>query len=243
MQNVRGLLAGLVLLAFGALSSAARADASGPVFLLIRSTVMTSKNVEPYFRNSHVNSGNIVVFTVDYNPLTANHVRDYKKLQKFYRELSPRAPHGVVLFGYSATAKFAARLARDEMNVRGLFLLDPVDGAPPMCGQKKFPTFLFDGAPLISVPTAIVSSEYGEAKGLMKAACVPAGNGSQHFVEHVDASVLEWVRVEKAGHLAFMNPPMAFVARAICHPGKRKAKDVVREAVEVWDRFLERILI
>ncbi len=231
------------MLASVALSSAARADATGPVFLLVRSTVMTSKNVEPYLRNRHVNPNNVAVFTVDYNPLTANHVRDYQKLQKFYRGLVARAQHGVVLFGYSATEKFAARLARDEVNARGVFLLDPVDGAPPMCGEKKFPTFLFDGAPLISVPTAIVSSEYGESKWLMNAACVPSGKGSEHFVEHVNGAFLERVRVEKAGHLAFMNPPMAFVARAICHPGKRKAKDVVWEAVEVWDRFLERILL
>jgi pimeloyl-ACP methyl ester carboxylesterase len=229
----------LALLPSGAL---ARAESSGPLFLMVRSNVMTAKNVEPYLGNRHINPQNVAIFTVDYNPLTANHVRDYDRLKKFYRDLGPRADNGVVLMGYSATAKFAARLARDEGHVRGLFLMDPVDGAPPMCGAAKFPTFLTDDAPPISVPTTILSSEYGESKWLMNAACVPPGNGADHFAEHVDAGLLEMVRVERAGHLDFMNPPMAIVARMICHPGKRRARDVVLEAVGFWDRFLERIL-
>ncbi len=187
-------------------------------YFFTKNSLMSDANIQAY--TDTVPKFNTVqtIFTVDFNPLTANHVRDLKKIREALQEFSKKATEGIVLFGYSATSKFVAKLASENFNIKALFLIDPVDGTPPFSSKQNFPIFL-DENTQINVPTSIVQSEFGTQPWMLGLPCVPEGLGAEFFAQHVNPNLLKFVKIPGSGHIDFMSPPVSKMVEATCKAG------------------------
>jgi hypothetical protein len=215
--------------------STAQAD---PAYFFTRNSMMDDVNIQPYMDDAHAAGGDMqMVFVVDFNPMTANHLRDFEKMRQAFHEFSKNASDGVVLFGYSATSKFVAKLAAEESNVRGVFLMDPVDGTPPFVGKKKFPVFL-DDQMRIKVPTWIVQSEFGVEPATMGQACVPKEYDGVFFGAHVEQLFLNYVKVAGSGHNDFLNPPISMILKSACKRGTLPSREVLGFTREFFGTFI-----
>lgn len=153
------------------------------------------------------------------NPLTANHARDLERMREeveasraAFERQNGVAP-SLSFFAFSGGAKFAARIAQDT-RVEGLFLLDPVDGPPPVSRPSpRFPVYLDEASPAWRVlgsdsgdpraPAAlrIVATELGEQPGFTGTPCVTPAYGPSLFAERLGALPGESVELPGAGHL------------------------------------------
>jgi pimeloyl-ACP methyl ester carboxylesterase len=211
---------------------------AAPAYFFTRNSMMNDVNIQPYMDDARTAGGDMqTIFVVDFNPMTANHLRDFEKMRETLREFSRNAPDGVVIFGYSATAKFIAKLAAEEANVRGVFLMDPVDGTPPFVGKKNFPVFLDDQIH-IKVPTWIVQSEFGVEPATMGKACVPKEYDGVFFGAHVEPSFLNYVKVPGSGHNDFLNPPVSLILQTACKRGTVPSQEVLGFTREFFGKFI-----
>jgi len=196
------------------------------------------------------------VLLLDTNPLSADHGRDLEIYRaavdaEIERSRAAGRSEDVSFFAYSGGAKFATRIAQDTQ-VKGLFLLDPVDGPPPGSQPSaRFPVYLGEidaswrraGSQNASLPPAglrIVRTEKGEQKGFTGTACVTPAYGPRLFAERLGATSTEQLTLEQVGHLdvLFKGPGLLGV---VCPRGSAAAKEAQRaRALEAWEGFLDR---
>lgn len=210
---------------------------AAPGFFFTKNSLMSEKNYAQYIHEAHELGAPVKIFTVDFNPMTADHLRDFNDMQRELREFSETSRDGVILFGYSATSKFVAKLALEEANIRGLFVMDPVDGTPPFMSQRNFPVFL-EPAMVIKVPTWIVQSEYGSVPASMGPACVPKDYGADFFAAHVEPQMLRHEKITGSDHTDFLNPPISMILEKPCKPGTATSASVLNTTLSLFRDFL-----
>ena len=110
------------------------------------------------------------------------------------------AAKSYLVAGHSLGGKLAGLVAQRDPRVAGAFLIDPVDCDPPGSNRGDYPHVL-DNPTALSVPTAIVASEYGPVKKLGQS-CAPADCSHDEFWANVPAVTWDVV-VMDAGHNKF----------------------------------------
>lgn len=198
------------------------------------------------------------VFELDTNPFTANHERDFTQYREAIAAAISEAPEAArIYFGYSAGSKFAARLASEvDTAVDGLFLLDPVDGPPPL--QKdfvRFPVFLENISPSWrqlrtqeskTHPSVfkILNSELGERAGFGGVPCVSANYGPRWFAQRMGAQANETFELKSAGHLDPLSRQPRFPGNLACPAGSKDAATKARKnALDQFSEFLASIYL
>jgi hypothetical protein len=204
-------------------------------YFFTKNSFMSEENIKSYMDLANATGAIKTVFSVDFNPLTANHVRDLKLMRESLLEFSKQATDGVILFGYSATSKFVAKLAAEVENIKALFLIDPVDGTPPFCAKKNFPVFLTNDTH-ISVPTWIVKSDFGTQPWTLNQTCVPKDFGADFFSKHIEAAKLKFIQIAGSGHTDFLANPVSLFLEKACKPGTLAKSEILTMA---QDLFLE----
>jgi pimeloyl-ACP methyl ester carboxylesterase len=196
------------------------------------------------------------VFELDTNPFTANHPRDLTRYRDAIVGAISKDPDSTrIYFGYSAGSKFAASLASEvDTAVDGLFLLDPVDGPPPL--QKnfiRFPVFLENISPnwrqLRPKETnarqsvfKILNTELGERAGFGGVPCVSEKYGHRWFARRMGAQANETFELKEAGHLDPLSRQPGFPGNMACPAGSKDAAREARErALEQFSQFLAEI--
>jgi pimeloyl-ACP methyl ester carboxylesterase len=187
------------------------------------------------------------VYVPDVNAITADNARDLiafrKSIEARLNKNGVAAAEPAALFGFSVGGKFAAKLSQD-LDVKGLFLLDPVDGPPPF--QKvsaRFPIYLENAnpgwrdKPSGTAHLAVVRTQLGELPGFGGVACVPKEHGSAWFSKQLGASGEENFEIKNAGHLDILNKPG--LAALICPKGTNKAAE--GDALKIFEGFLEKL--
>lgn len=102
--------------------------------------------------------------------------------------------------GHSMGGKLAGLVAQADSRVKSAFLIDPVDCDPPLPGNGDWPHVL-DNPSSLTIPTAVVASEYGPTTFLGQA-CAPIDCSHDQFWVNIPA--VKWdVVVNDAGHNRF----------------------------------------
>lgn len=229
----------LGMLALCLLPTAASADLG---LFVLGGAQTTLQNFAPYINATALSAEHVLVRLPDTNPFTANHLRDMNQYQNDLEKFLPLNSEGVVLFAYSGGAKFAARLALDNKSVRGIFLMDPVDGPPPFTNDElKFPTVLKPDTPQLDIPVFIIKSERGGLPGFLGVPCVSKGNGPDHFVSFVDPAKLQFYTAPGASHLDFLEPPLKALASAACARSKEVPGATRANALVNWTGFWQNL--
>ncbi len=211
--------------------------------LIVHANTMVVGQFAPYISMHQFNE--VASFPIPIDPIHINHEHRYQLLAREMDKLLARNPDGVVLFGYSIGGKFAARLAQEYASVRGVFLIDPVDGGAPIpIIDRLFPLFIDETKVTIFKPTTILRSEFGGKPGMMLAACVPQGMGAEHFAKTVNPASLTKHFIPGAGHLDFLAkpwPPTFVVARAACAKGSSESSQTLNLALKAWGEFVVKL--
>ena len=224
---------------FASASQALEPDAKGYIF--IAGLLSGPKNYEPYIKATGATQDQTLFLEFDQSPFSANHVRDYAKMNLAYEQLEARSPGGVVLFGFSAGSKFAFKLAQDHSTARALFLLDPVDGGPPIFSNNKtFPDFANSTSYQLSIPTVFLETEFGP-KMMMGLACVPAKKGPDHYAPHFQPAHITRIFLPGAGHPDFLYPPVNPLAKMGCGKSQVDSQTVRAQTLSVWNDFLAKL--
>ena len=176
--------------------------------------------------------------------LDANHTRDLLKIQEDIDQKLSEKSQPLAFFAFSAGGKFATKIALTR-DVKGVFLLDPVDGPPPFQKEsERFPIFLKDATPAWRdkgtgpAVLSIVRTELGEKNGLGGAPCVTKAFGSGWFATQLGAAPSEIQEIKDAGHLdTFAKPPA--LGRLVCPKGN--SKTAPQEAVAAFESFLTKM--
>ncbi|MEY4065730.1 MAG: hypothetical protein RIR26_1938 [Pseudomonadota bacterium] len=217
------------------------ADCGGIGFLVLRSSTVQEKVYEPFVENECVKQGKTLFGRVDYNPLTANQMRDLANLQNVVQTLSAQSERGVVILAYSEAGKFAAKLASLDSNVRALFLMDPVDGTPPFSSPQRFPIFLDENFPTLSIPVTVLESELGPRFERFGSSCVPPEMGPPRFYRHITPESLHRIFMEGLGHADFLLRPSFNVVDFMCGSGPASNEVVFARVLDEWNHFLTQI--
>lgn len=242
---MRRLFPLFALIFAGGVSGRGRAEVSvhsRPAVLVIGGFQTHRANYSPYLAEAHRQGSESRFFLVDSHLLGANHVRDRVRLETEFADFAARNPQGVVVFAFSIGAKFAARLALEHDAVKGLFLVDPVDGGSPVFrDETRFPDFLPADAGIIEVPTVILESEHGATPVMLGMSCVPPDVGPNRFAQHVSPDLLERRYFPRLGHVSFLAPPLLPLAKWGCAPGKPRVGEIgVDLGAKAWAEFLTR---
>lgn len=216
-----------------------RADCHDVGVLILRSSAVKEKIYSPFLENECVREGNLVFGNIDYNPLTANQLRDLEKMTFLTEALAQQSPRGILILAYSETGKFAAKLASLHKQVKALFLMDPVDGTPPFSSPKRFPVFLDEDFPVLSIPTVILESEFGPKFKRLGLSCVPEDMGPERFYRYVEPSFLQRVFMEGLGHADFLKRTGVNLVELMCGGGQVPKDEAFVRVLEVWNSFLE----
>ncbi|NRA66112.1 MAG: alpha/beta hydrolase [Pseudobacteriovorax sp.] len=181
-------------------------------------------------------------FHISMEPLRANHIRSYRELRRFIESLDDQYS-SITILGYSIGGKFAARAARDLSIVDSVFLLDPVDGGPPILPRlwPHLPVFMTPLRGQIEKPSWIIETEFAQNKGESRLRCVNRQLGAQHFSKYVLEPQLTFRFIADAGHLEVIRPPNDNYEDPVldtCPSGSRAIPDIVEEATGYWREFL-----
>jgi hypothetical protein len=221
--------------------SIVNADCSDVGIIVLRSSAVKEQVYSPFLDNECVRQANLVFGNVDYNPLTANQLRDLEMLNFLTKALGEQSPRGIVILAYSETGKFAAKLASIHSHVKSLFLMDPVDGTPPFSSPKRFPVFLDENFPMLTIPTVILESEFGPKFKRLGHSCVPQDMGPERFYRHIDPISLERVFMDGLGHADFLKRTGFNLVELMCGGGQIP-KDVAFDRVlQIWNGYLDQI--
>lgn len=220
-------------------------EAAADTVIFIRAGLATPDQLSPYAQAAQEQGYFVRHFHIPMGLLSADHERDHELL---VRELETLKSLGerLILFGYSIGGKFAARVALDHPDdLKGSFLLDPVDGGPPIFPRlwPQLPVFFRRGERgEITVPTHIVATQFGEARGPSGLRCVNRGLGARHFGSFVRSDKLSTHFLWDAGHLDLILPPDGETdAGGSCPKGTRGPASVIAEARTTWNCFLARL--
>ncbi len=198
----------------------------------------TEQNFAPFVNSLNLVPDQILVRFPNTNPFTANHMINMKEYQIDFQAFSQKNTAGVVLFAYSGGGKFAAKLAQENANVQGVFLIDPVDGPPPFTNdENRFPTVLKEDSPIFKMPFVIVKSELGSSPGLFGIPCVPPNYGPEHFARFVEPIKLKFYLQEGASHLDFLYPPLKLLAANACARSQEISGTARANALTAWLEF------
>jgi hypothetical protein len=222
-------------------SYAAKADCSDVGILILRSSAVKEKVYGPFLDNECVRQANLVFGNVDYNPLTANQVRDLEKMNFLTKALGEQSPRGIIILAYSETGKFAAKLASLHSHVKSLFLMDPVDGTPPFSSPKRFPVFLDANFPTLTIPTIVLESEFGPKFKRLGLSCVPEDMGPERFYRHVDPVALQRVYMDGLGHADFLKRTGVNLVELMCGGGQVPKDEAFSRVLQIWNGFLEQV--
>lgn len=209
--------------------------------LILRSSAVKEKVYTPFVENECVRQSHLVFGNVDYNPLTANQVRDLEKLNFLTKSLASRSPRGIVILAYSETGKFAAKLASLHTQVKSLFLMDPVDGTPPFSSPKRFPIFLDENFPTLEIPTVILESEFGPKFKRLGLSCVPEDMGPDRFYRHISPNALQRVYMDGLGHADFLKRTGVNLVELMCGGGQVPKDEAFARVLDVWNNYLDEI--
>jgi len=235
MRKFRMLFFALVLLF---VRGTASASCQGIGFLILRSSAVKEKVYTPFEALSCLKEGVLSHGLVDYNPLTANQPRDLQDLTKRLSELELRTPRGVVIFAYSETGKFAAKLASLNPHVKGLFLMDPMDGTPPFSPAKRFPVFLDENFPQLNIPTTVLESEFGSKSKRLGYSCVTKEMGPEHFYNFIHPASLNRVLMPGLGHADFLKREGITLVDLMCGGGVVPRDEAFARVVDQWSQFV-----
>lgn len=236
LQRIIPLVALLMMV-----SQRAEAGCEDIGFLILRSSAVKESVYKPFIDEDCVRNGTFVFGNIDYNPLTANQIRDLERLQSVTEELAPRSARGIVVFGYSETGKFAAKLASLNPHVKALFLMDPVDGTPPFSSPKRFPVFLDANFPVLNIPATILESGLGPKFKRLGHSCVPENMGPSRFYKHIEPSKLTRVFMEDLGHADFLFRSGPNIVELMCGSGPLTNSAAFEKVLTQWKTFLERM--
>ncbi|MBM3383257.1 MAG: hypothetical protein FJY29_12600 [Betaproteobacteria bacterium] len=214
------------------------ADCRGIGVLVLRSSAVNAEVYEPYLQNDCLREANLFFAEVDYNPVTANQIRDLQTIVTVAREAAKTSSRGLVVFAYSEAGKFAVKLASLDSNVRALFLMDPVDGTPPFSSPRRFPVFLDGSFPPLRVPTTILESELGSQFKRLGYSCVPEDMGPKHFYLHVDPEFLNRVLLDDLGHSDFVRMKKMTLVEWMCGKGIIPREQALGRIIKIWEDFL-----
>ncbi|MFZ9520587.1 MAG: hypothetical protein ACO3A4_08935 [Silvanigrellaceae bacterium] len=217
------------------------ADCAGIGFVVLRSSAVDEKTYTPFIDNDCIRQGEFSFGNIDYNPITANQSRDLEKMIALVKDVSSRAPRGVVILAYSETGKFAAKLASVDSNVKGLFLMDPVDGTPPFSSPKRFPIFLDEKFPTLAIPTVVLESELGPGFKRLGHSCVPEKMGPERFYKHIAPNSLQRVYLKGFGHADFLLREGFNLVELMCGRGVYSKEDAFAVVLEEWNAFVEQM--
>ena len=220
------------------------ADTKSGVVVFVRVGAAQTEQFKPYMDLAAAYNLESIHFHITINPLMANHVRDYRNLRKQVQELGQKYSR-VYTFGYSIGGKFSARLARDEPEIRGAFLLDPVDGGPPIFPRRfsHLPVFFKRNSTIIQKPTWVLETEFAQKpNSTIGLRCVNYKLGAKHFLRYISRKKRQYHLVEDAGHLqlieALSPESMEEVGHDACPAGSRSLDDIMEESIAFWHSFL-----
>lgn len=233
----------LLLVLFSAwslfLSGFAIADCRDIGILILRSSAVKEHIYSPFLDNECVRHGRLVFGNIDYNPITANQVRDLEKMNFLTQALAKQSPRGIIVLAYSETGKFAAKLASLHPEIKALFLMDPVDGTPPFSSPKRFPVFLDENFPTLTIPTTILESEFGPKFKRLGLSCVPEDMGPERFYRFVEPAVLQRIYMAGLGHADFLKRTGINLVELMCGGGQIPKDEAFARVLEIWNEFLE----
>jgi pimeloyl-ACP methyl ester carboxylesterase len=215
------------------------ADCRNIGFFVLRSSAVEEKTYTPFIESDCIREGELAFGDIDYNPLTANQQRDLDNMVGLIKELSVRATRGIVVLAYSETGKFAAKLAALDAQVKGLFLMDPVDGTPPFSSPKKFPIFLDEKFPTLTIPTVVMESELGPQFKRLGHSCVPENMGPDRFYKHISTDSLKRVFLKGFGHADFLLRRGFNLVELMCGTGIYPKEDAFAVVLEEWKAFVD----
>ena len=208
--------------------------------LIIGGAASNSDNFKPFFEQLTPDV-RVQYRNVDVSPLTADHRKELRATL----EVLDATEDPMLLIGYSLGGKIAykAALERPEQ-VIGLFLMDPIDGAPPFTSpSRRFPIWVDPVAqPLLeSIPVEILFSDKAYATGFLGVPCVPQKAGPETFKD-----AIPWANVHRFSdfsHIDFLYPPISITAQISCRKGSSDAADKGRaQALALWNDFQKRFL-
>jgi hypothetical protein len=228
----------LLLLCLCFSSIHAWADCRDLGILVLRSSAVSKSVYQPYLENDCVREANLSFAEVDYNPLTANQLRDLRMIQAVAEEAAKASSRGLIVFAYSEAGKFAAKLASLNSHVKALFLMDPVDGTPPFSSPRRFPIFLDEKFPVLKIPTTVLESELGSKFKRFGYSCVPEDMGPKRFYRHVESSYLNKVVLEGLGHSDFLRREKTSLVELVCGKGVVPHDEALARILEHWRAFL-----
>jgi len=221
--------------------SPVNADCTDVGILILRSSAVKEKIYSPFLEHECVREARLVFGNVDYNPLTANQIRDLEKMSFLAKALSEQSPRGIIILAYSETGKFAAKLASLHRQVKSLFLMDPVDGTPPFSSPKRFPVFLDEKFPTLSIPTVILESEFGPKFKRLGLSCVPDDMGPERFYRHVDPMALRRVFMDGLGHADFLKRTGVNLVELMCGGGQVPKDEAFDRVLQIWNEYLDQV--
>lgn len=219
----------------------ARAQCDGIGFLILRSSVIPEEVYHPFVEGDCVRQGKVVFATVDYNPFTANQIRDLAKIKDAAVQLSSEAPRGTVVLAYSEAGKFAAKIASLNTSIKALFLMDPVDGTPPFSSPKRFPIFLDETFPKLQIPAMILESELGPSFKRLGHSCVTQEMGPKRFYRHVEGTHLQKIFMAGLGHADFLQKDGFNPIEMLCGGGILPKETAFALVLAHWTRFVEQV--
>lgn len=217
----------------------AKADCRDIGVLILRSSAVKEHIYSPFLDNECVREARLVFGNIDYNPITANQIRDLEKMNFLTQALAQQSSRGIIVLAYSETGKFAAKLASLHHQIKALFLMDPVDGTPPFSSPKRFPIFLDDNFPILSIPTTILESEFGPKFKRLGLSCVPEDMGPERFYRFVEPASLQRIYMDGLGHADFLKRTGINLVELMCGGGQIPKDEAFARVLDIWNEFLE----
>ena len=208
--------------------------------IMIGGAASNIDNFKPILEASQVD-GEVIYDNVSINLFTADHRKELKTILEFI----DASDEQVILVGYSLGGKIAYKAAIERQEkVIGIFLLDPIDGAPPFTRpSNRYPVWVDESNPLSSnIPVAIVLSDKEFATGLLGVPCVPQAHGPETFL-----NAMPWAQnfqLTDFSHIDFMYPPIDVSAQISCRKGSQSGSEKGRANIlDIWRDFQEKTLL
>lgn len=221
-------------------------EKSHDVILWIRAGLAEPPQFDQYLKELQGFSVDVVHFHIPMQFWNVNHLRDMKRAALVYKRLIEEYER-IHIFGYSIGGKFAAKLALTDPGksnkLKSLFLLDPVDGGPPIFPYlwPHMPVF-FTGHEMIPIKTYLLETEFGSvSNNRWGFACVNKKLGAAHFRAILDPARVTEYYLRGAGHLQVIEKLAIDPGNATennCTKGPKHREQIIPEAAQFFKSYL-----